>query len=406
MAKSTRNAERKALYTEFMSMTHTTEGNITLITKSSEAKLMFRLHESLMRIQKKVNEREELTSADTFEVFVNVWPRFFMADKKADTKNKKKEYDVLIQTDNAPPKPLSAFAYFCKDETIRNKVKRQLKSEGKPVLATSVTKILSELWKSDTYRDYSTEGSLTDSATKLKYDYTAEALVFAKMRAEAVKAYNSYCESRGIQTKKTNGTTKATAREKKTTSKLPITIFIEDRPDLVSEYEREFIEEQGGKQGENCKRYVKSRMQTAFTLLPESEKQIYKNKSKATKVAPPKKDEAQWGIDELQLTQKPSPQKPSPIDDDEFEVERKPSKATKPRVSVKDKIEQALREQASQEQARKLIPSSESINSADEMSDAESMNGFDDDDEDDGDIFDYNDDDESEAILRQFGLIE
>ena len=422
--KSLRNANRKALYNEFMSMSHTTEGHITLIPKASEAKLMCRLHESLMLIQQKVNESESLTHEDTYNVFVNIWPRFFLADKKEQAKKKKTAYETLVKEKGAPPKPTTAFAYFCKDEEIRGKVKKQLNKKGESVTATAITKVLSEIWKSEQYRTYSSNGRLTDAATKKKYDYTEKALVFADMRVEAIKKYEAFCAQNGIELKKSSTNSKTSTRERKATSKLPITIFIEENPELVKKYEQEYIEKHGGKQGDDCRRFVKSKIQVDFTLLDEDEKQEYKDKSKATKVAKATKPaKAQWGIDELQIEiatkstkAKKSVKEVEPDVESADESEEESVNVSRVSQTSKDEPRNTLdRLKAHKKTKVPVPPSSNSIHEDEVENDDDTdveAGGFDDDTDveaegfdDEDDIFDYEDDDESDAILKQFSRV-
>jgi len=113
-------SEKKARFEELKSMVYTSENYITLKAKPSEAKLMLRLSEKLGEIY----GDDDLSKA--FDIFTHIFPRFFLADRKAKLQEAKDHYKHLMETKGAPPKPKSAFAYFCADDEVRDKVKKRL----------------------------------------------------------------------------------------------------------------------------------------------------------------------------------------------------------------------------------------------------------------------------------------
>ena len=408
-------SEKKARYEELKSMVYTSDNNITIVPKPSEAKLMLRLSEKLGEVY----GDDDLSKA--FDIFTHIFPRFFLADKKAKLKEAKDHYKYLMETAGAPPKPKSAYGYLCADDHIRNKVKKQLSDAGIKVTATEITKALSEMWRSSKYREYREDGELTDAATKKKYTYTEKALKYAKMREEAKTLYHAFCDQHGIEIK---GKTTSNRRGKNgPKAKAPLTIFIENNQEMYEEFITEYVSEHGGrKDSDIAKKYAKSKMQTEYTLLSASESKVYKDMAKEYKLKLTKKEEedVEEDVEEEDPLNEPNV-KTSPIVKDRSSKDRS-SRDKSPRDSLLSRIQNVQRDiqnsQNSQQRDQSIeieierrsnrVPNSteieRSIEEELEELDEGNLNGFEDEDEE-FDIFDYDDDDESDLILSKFGYI-
>jgi len=182
---------------------------------------------------------------------------------------------------------------------------------------------------------------------------------------------------------------------------------------LYEDYITEYVSEHGGKKdSDTAKRYAKSKMQTEFTLLSPSESKVYKDMAKEYKLKLAKTEE-EVAIDEPEVRSPPidrSPRDRSPRDRsprDRSPKDRSPRDNLLTRLKNIQSGSQNRQTQESEseleiERQSNKVPRSLDVDYDDDEIEDGDLNGFDD---EEFDIFDYEDDDESDLILEKFGCI-